>query len=273
MFRRKFTEEERFGLVFTSIVNTLIILLTLFIYSGSQIEERTAFIEVTLGEFRDGTTAQFNQERSPEVATRRNPSRDVTPEPEPQRQPIEEPAQQREEPAKEVELPEQVEQVQAEEVVTTPETEVVDPTVRNEPVTQEQVRVEQRAERDEVERDGAESSGDIRGIRGRVDADQGTGLDPVRSAPFQLEWEGEIQRAPVVQPMPNYSVEVEAVITVRFEVRPDGSVGRIQPIRRMNPELEAEVTRTLRSWRFSRLPASMPQESQFGVITFRFVLD
>jgi TonB family protein len=77
----------------------------------------------------------------------------------------------------------------------------------------------------------------------------------------------------LVQPLPNYQVEVEAVITVRFEVRPDGSVGRIQPIRRSNPELESEITRTLRSWKFSRLPNNTPQESQFGVITFRFVLN
>lgn len=269
---RKFTEEERFGIVFTSIVNTLIIILTLLIYSGGDPEERVAFIEVTLGEFSDGTTAQFNEVRNAEVATRRNPAREVTPVPEPERQPIEEPTRQQQEPAKEVELPEQVEIVN-EEIVSTPITEVIDPTVTNEPVREQAVRVERQAQRDETESEGAENSGDVRGIRGSVDADQGTGLDPVRSAPFQLEWEGEIQRAPVVQPLPNYTVEVEAVITIRFEVRPDGTVGRIQPIRRMNPELEAEVTRTLRSWRFSRLPASMPQESQFGVITFRFVLN
>jgi TonB family protein len=72
--------------------------------------------------------------------------------------------------------------------------------------------------------------------------------------------------------MPNYVVEVEAVISVRFEVRADGTVGRIQPLQRMNPELEREVMTTLRSWRFSRLPAGVPQESQWGRITFRFVL-
>jgi TonB family protein len=103
-------------------------------------------------------------------------------------------------------------------------------------------------------------------------SDAGTSNDPVRSAPYQLAWEGDIQRAPLQQPMPNYVVEVEAVITVRFEVRADGTVGRIQPLQRMNPELEREVLSTLRSWRFSRLPSSVPQESQWGRITFRFVL-
>ncbi len=103
-------------------------------------------------------------------------------------------------------------------------------------------------------------------------SDAGTSNDPVRSAPYQLAWEGDIQRAPLQQPMPNYVVEVEAVITVRFEVRADGTVGSIQPLQRMNPELEREVISTLRSWRFSRLPSSVPQESQYGRITFRFVL-
>lgn len=270
MENKKLSKEERFGLVFTSVVNTLILLLALFIYTGNPDLERTALIEVTLGEFRDGTTAQFSETRNQEVATRRNPSNVTNPEPVDQQQPIN-PQQQREQPAKEVELPEQIEQVR-DEVVTTPPTERIDPTKTTDQVSQETVRVQQRAQRAETEREGAETSGDVRGVRGRVDADQGTGIDPVRSAPFQLEWEGNIQRSPLVQPLPSYVAEVEAVITVRFEVLPNGTVGRIQPIRRSNPELEAEVTRTLRSWRFSRLPGNTPQESQFGVITFRFVL-
>jgi len=96
----------------------------------------------------------------------------------------------------------------------------------------------------------------------------------LRSAPFQLEWEGDFNRAPLVQPLPNYhnhQSDSDAVISVRFEVRPDGTVGRLQSIIKANPELEREVFRTLRSWRFSRLPANMPQESQYGTITFRFI--
>jgi outer membrane biosynthesis protein TonB len=270
--KKKLTEEERFGVVFTSIVNTIIIILTLLIYASGLPEERSALIEITLGEFRDGTTAQFNPTRNPEVATRRNPSNVPTPQPQERQNIVERPVERRVEPVKEVELPKQ-EEVIREETVNTPITEKIDPTKTTEEVSPEVVRVQQRAERAEIEREGAESTGDVRGVRGRVDADQGTGIDPVRAAPYQLEWEGNIQRSPLVQPLPSYPVEAEAVITIRFEVRPDGTVGRIQPIRRMNPELEAEVTRTLRSWRFSRLPANAPQDSQFGVITFRFVLN
>jgi TonB family protein len=77
----------------------------------------------------------------------------------------------------------------------------------------------------------------------------------------------------MVQPLPENSTNIEAVITFRFEVNPDGSLGRVFPLKKMNPELEREVRRTLRSWRFSRLPSGVPQEPQWGNITFRFVLD
>lgn len=269
--KKKLSDEERFGLIFTSIVNILIIILTLLIYAGGPNLDRSALIEVTLGEFRDGTVAQYNPERNQEVATRRNPTNVQTPQPDPQRNPTERPVERQQEEAKEVELPEQT-QVVSEERIYTPQVDRIDPTKTTEQVSREEVRVEQRAERAETERDGAQTTGDIRGVRGRVDADQGTGVDPVRSGPYQLEWEG-LARSPLVQPLPSYTEEVEAVIVVRFEVRPDGTVGSVQPIRRSNPALEAEVTRTLRSWRFSRLPSNVPQESQFGVITFRFVLN
>lgn len=65
----------------------------------------------------------------------------------------------------------------------------------------------------------------------------------------------------------------EATITIRFKVKPDGSIGRVVPLKKMNPKLEREVTQTLRSWRFSQLPSGLPQQSQWGTITFRFVLE
>jgi TonB family protein len=77
----------------------------------------------------------------------------------------------------------------------------------------------------------------------------------------------------MVQPLPSNSTNEEAVITLRFQVNPDGSLGLVMPLKKMNPELEREVVRTLRSWRFSRLPSGVPQEPQWGTITFRFVLD
>ena len=93
------------------------------------------------------------------------------------------------------------------------------------------------------------------------------------SAPYELNWEGNQERNPVVQPLPTNVTDTEATITIRFEVKPDGTAGRIIPLEKMNPELEREVMRTLRNWRFSRLPSGVPQKSQWGAITFRFMVE
>ncbi|MCA1802214.1 MAG: hypothetical protein LC662_07125 [Rhodothermaceae bacterium] len=274
MKRRKLTQEEKFGLTTTVGAHIFLILIAILIITRPVEDDRIAFIEITLGEFRDGTLAEFSQEQNPVVATRPRPTpvQAEIPRPEPVREQQEQ--VERQETAKPVELPEQTQDIQ-EEVVATPETRQIDPTVviREENREEQVVRPETPVREAETEREGALTSGDIRGRTGNIEADQGTGRDLDRSAPFTLEWEGDIERAPLQQPLPNYTAEVEAIITVRFEVRPDGTVGRITPIRRMSPELEREVNRTLRSWRFSRLPGGLPQEPQFGVITFRFVLE
>lgn len=274
MIRRKLTREEKTGLTTSLGAHIFLLIIALLIMSRPPQDDRLAFIEITLGEFRDGTLAEFSQQQNPVVATRPRPTpvQPERPRPEPVRQQQEQ--IERQETAKPVELPQQTQEIQ-EEIVTTPETREINPRAvpREENREEQVVRVETPVRVAETERDGAETSGDPRGRTGNIEADQGTGRDLDRSAPFTLEWEGDIERAPLQQPLPNYTAEVEAIITVRFEVRPDGTVGRIIPIRRMSPELEREVNRTLRSWRFSRLPSGLPQEPQFGVITFRFVLD
>lgn len=89
-------------------------------------------------------------------------------------------------------------------------------------------------------------------------------------SPYELTWEGELTRDPRVQPLPINRTNTDATITIRFEVNPDGSIGRTLPIQRMNPELEQEVMRSLRNWRFNPLSSNEPQETQWGTITFRF---
>ena len=274
---RRLTPEEKFGLGITGIMHLVMLFIALFMVTQPDTSDRMAFMEVTLGEFQDGTIAEFSRQEDQQPETRPDPVESVADEPDPD--PVEEPQPdpQTEEPARDVDLPEEVEEVNSEDVVTTPDTDQIDPTEMADEVNEEQEEAEETdpptAQQDELEQEGEEETGDIRGIRGRVDADQGTGSDPIRSAPYQLEWEGDFNRAPVVQPLPNYVSDTEAVITVRFEVRPDGTVGRLQPIIKANPELEREVLRTLRTWRFSRLPSNVPQESQYGTITFRFILE
>ncbi len=249
----KLTREERFGLMVTSAMHIVLLAIVLLLHQKPEVDLREAFIEVTLGEFRMGAAAQFSEQQNPDVATRTNPQTEARPENLTPTDAIDLPTREN--------LPDDI-------GLTTPATGEQNPEA-NKPVA---VQQDEPVRRDTQNRDGATDGGSVRGTTGSASADEGTTSDPVRSAPFQLAWEGDIQRAPLQQPMPNYVVEVEAVISMRFEVRADGTVGRIQPLQRMNPELEREVMTTLRSWRFSRLPAGIPQESQWGRITFRFVL-
>lgn len=77
----------------------------------------------------------------------------------------------------------------------------------------------------------------------------------------------------MVQPLPENATDIETTITIRFEVKPNGKVRRIVPLKKMNPKLEREIIKSLHSWRFSRLPSGVPQQSQWSTITFRFIAE
>jgi TonB family protein len=267
-------KEDQFGLGITAAIHIVILIIAILYTVDFNLQNRAAFMEVTLGEFRSGTVAEQADVQREQVATRPDPVETPPEETDPEvEQPAETPQNTVEETTKPVNLPEQTEEVVDDETVETPETDIINPEVQDETEVEiEEVVPPQRQEAEEVT-EGVEESGDERGTRGDPNADQGTGNNPDRSAPYDLQWEGELNRSPVQQPLPSNSTNEEAVITIRFQVNPDGSLGRVMPLKKMNPELEREVMRTLRSWRFSRLPSGVPQEPQWGTITFRFVLD
>lgn len=267
------TKEDRWGLIISVGVHLLLILFAIFYSTKNDQQMRRSYIEVTVGQFASGTAAEYAREKNEDVATRPNPT-----EAEPTEEQTEKPTVQEqqveksEETSKQVKTPEQEQEVDN-EPVKTPETEKVDPKKETADEKQEEKTVPSTAEESEEVKEGEKVSGDKRGATGEVNVDQGSGKDPTKAAPYELKWEGNLEREPQVKTLPQYNAQVEAEIRVRFEVRPDGSVGRIVPLKKMNPELENEVYRTLRGWRFDRLPSSVPQESQWGTITFHFVLD
>ncbi|MDZ7755006.1 energy transducer TonB [Rhodohalobacter sp.] len=273
-FKSHFDKEDRFGLAVTGAIHLVLFIIAILYTINMDYDNRPAYIEVTLGEFQSGTIAEQAEVQEEEVATRPNPAEEEPEDPDPEIiDPVETPQQPEEEVAKPVELPEQQEEIQSEEVVETPETEVIDPqNVEVEEEVDEEVVPPVAQEAEEVQ-EGVETSGVVEGTTGETNVEEGTGNDEDRSAPYELQWEGDLERSPMVQPMPDNQTNEEATITVRFEVHPDGSLGRVVPLRKMNPELEREVMRTLRSWRFSRLPSGVPQESQWGRITFNFVVE
>ncbi len=264
--------DERRGLAVSSITALLLLLFSILYSIDMDEGMRPSFIEVEFGEFQAGQLSEFSEQQNEQVATRQNPSETPTEElvedaPDPESTP-ETPALEN---TKLVDLPDEIEEV-IEEAVQTPETEVLDPSQNASEVAVEEIEISSQAQMDEDQSEGAEESGDPDGSRGATDSDQSTGTDSDEMAPYELQWEGEdIERAPMAQPLPTNVANAQAVIKVRFEVRPNGTVGRIIPLRKMNAELETEVLRTLRSWRFSRLPSGVPQQPQWGTITFRFV--
>ncbi|HBQ61122.1 MAG TPA: hypothetical protein DD671_16255 [Balneolaceae bacterium] len=273
MAKYSFTDTDRKALYISLGINAAILIFSLLYTLDMNNNTRPSYIEVEFGEYQTGQLAEFSEVQNEQVAQRPDPSETQPEEPvEEAPEPEVTPQQEIEEETKPVDLADQQEEIQ-EDPVNTPETEQIDPNQKETEPQEEEVEIPPVAQENETVTEGADESGDEDGARGDMNSDQGIGNDEEKTSPYELKWEGEIDRSPMVQPLPQNSANTEAVITVRFEVRPDGTVGRVIPLKKMNPELEREVMSTLRTWRFSRLPSGVPQETQWGTITFRFVFD
>lgn len=273
MGKFNFTQDDRLALYVTIGINAVLLLFSLWYTFDMNQNTRPSYIEVEFGEFKTGQLAQFSEVKNEEVAQRPKPSETVPEKPvEKAPEPDVTPKTTTEEDTKPVDLSEQIEKIE-EEVLSTPKTEKINPTQQETEPQKEEVEIPPVASKNETVTEGADESGDVDGARGDINSDQGIGNDEEKKSPYKLKWEGELDRTPMVQPLPKNNTNSEAVITVEFEVRPNGTVGRIIPTKKMNPELEREVMNTLRTWRFSRLPGGVPPVNQWGTITFRFVFN
>lgn len=66
---------------------------------------------------------------------------------------------------------------------------------------------------------------------------------------------------------------ISGVVKIRVWVEPNGKVreGALVEISSGYPDLDQAVINAVRSWRFAPLPAGVVQETQWGIITFKFV--
>jgi TonB family protein len=71
-------------------------------------------------------------------------------------------------------------------------------------------------------------------------------------------------------PPPSVTVESESEIELRFWILPNGAVGRVVPVKKSDPRLEALAINYLRHWRFTPLPSDTTQDEQWGIIPFKF---
>ncbi|HET8865271.1 MAG TPA: energy transducer TonB [Gracilimonas sp.] len=122
----------------------------------------------------------------------------------------------------------------------------------------------------QVNLENVENDTDKEGAHSDENLDKRLEKDIEKRSFYELKWEGDINRKPIAQPLPKNISNSEALITVRFVVKPDGKVGRIIPLRKMNPELEREVISTLKDWLFSKLPEDDLQKDHWVTITFKF---
>ncbi|MCF6270106.1 MAG: energy transducer TonB [Melioribacteraceae bacterium] len=91
---------------------------------------------------------------------------------------------------------------------------------------------------------------------------------------FELDFGGKGKRKIYSYSIPAYpsGVSKEIDVKLKFTIMPDGSVGRIFPIRKADTRLEAAAINSLRQWRFEALPSGQELKPQSAVITFPFRL-
>ena len=66
---------------------------------------------------------------------------------------------------------------------------------------------------------------------------------------------------------------ISGVVKIKIWVEPSGNIreGTLIEISSGYPDLDQAVIRALKTWRFAPLPQDVIQETQWGIITFRFV--
>ena len=89
-----------------------------------------------------------------------------------------------------------------------------------------------------------------------------------------ISWSDGAARNRIAGTLPVFPPDVhrEATITVRFRVRPDGSVFDITFVRKGEPKFENAVLTAMRTWKFNALPEGSRKEDQTGTAAFTFKL-
>lgn len=91
---------------------------------------------------------------------------------------------------------------------------------------------------------------------------------------IQFDWGGQGMRKLYNYYIPQYpaGVNKEVDLKLRFTIFPDGTVGRIIPLRKVDSRLETAAISSLRQWKFEPLPSDKKREDQIVTIIFPFRL-
>ena len=242
------------GLGASVALHAVLLFLFTFLTAASPDQQQLGFIEVEFGQFAEGRPVRQSAQESPDAS-----------ETETTRPQEEEPEAAPPEEAKPVDLPDQPEEISDPDETATPETESVSPETQN-----NEADVQDPEPTPESQPVKPLGSGAVDGTAGDQSGDEGEGSDEQKSAPYQIEG---LNRDPIRTVLPDYREKVNAEIRMRITVDPRGQVVQRIPLMKGNPALEQAVMDALDRWRFNPLPSNVPQESQTGVVTFRFRLE
>ena len=97
---------------------------------------------------------------------------------------------------------------------------------------------------------------------------------PTRPRPLEIGIKGPVasRRLLYTPPPPRVKISVETEVVLKFWVRPDGTVGRVIPLRKGDARLEAAGMEYLKGCLFEPLPPEAPQVEQWGTLSVKSVL-
>lgn len=253
MRQNKLEKNDWVGLGTSLAVHLIFVLLMSFMVVAATDEVPVGFIEVEFGQFSEGRPTLRAR---PQVIDRPEPP--VEAEPEEEKTPAVSPPEE----VKPVDLPDTDLDLPDDEIIAAPEAETLQPQE-----IQAQDEIVDEVPKPETETIKPLGSGSLDAEDGERTGDEGPSNEPTRASPFQIEG---LNRAPISTPIPAYSENESATITIQITVNPQGRIIRRVPLRKGNPRLEQAVMDVLLRWRFNPLPPDAPQEPQTGNVTFKF---
>ena len=104
-----------------------------------------------------------------------------------------------------------------------------------------------------------------------ITADPGS-LSATPRSSANIQWDGGISRNRIAGSLPAFppGSTRDAQVSVRFRVRPDGSMYGMTVIQKGEPAYERAALDAMRGWKFNVLPSHATQTDQIGTATFMF---
>jgi len=101
----------------------------------------------------------------------------------------------------------------------------------------------------------------------------GTGGGTTYGTGYSIGWGGKGKRAILSWNVPKYpaGVNIEGNVVLSFTILPNGTVGSVVPVKKLDPKLDNLCINALKTWRFEKLPGGESFVQQV-TITFPFRL-